>query len=155
MRRSRRLLLSVVAVLALGVLAVVVVALAGGFDRKAIRERVRGGGTHVVSVALVDRSLGFDADPNTITVDRRTHLILNVVNDGKERHDLAAGGRSPRTRMLDPGESQRLDLGTVTHDMHVWCTLPGHKLFGMSLAILVAHTSPGGGQEDRNVSSQL
>ncbi len=40
--------------------------------------------------------------------------------------------------MLDPGESQRLDLGRVTRGVNAWCTLPGHKTFGMTLGIQVA-----------------
>ena len=44
--------------------------------------------------------------------------------------------------MLDPGQSQRLDLGRVTRDVSAWCTLPGHKTFGMTLDIRVALLSP-------------
>jgi uncharacterized cupredoxin-like copper-binding protein len=39
--------------------------------------------------------------------------------------------------MLDPGESQRLDLGRVRADIRALCTLPGHELAGMSLAVQV------------------
>jgi hypothetical protein len=92
-----------------------------------------------VRVALVDTSLGFDVKPNTLIVDRGTHLILDVINNGKERHDLAVEGGATRTRMLAPDESQRLDVGPITDGTHAWCTLRGHKLFGMSLAIHVAH----------------
>ena len=122
---------------AVGALAVAAVALAGLFDRAVTRERIAGGGRKVVRVALVDTSVGFDVKPNTLIVDRGTHLILDVVNDGKERHDLAVKGGPRRTRMLEPGESQRLDLGRITHDTDTWCTVAGHKLFGMSLAIHV------------------
>lgn len=135
---KRALLITITAVVVLGVAAVAAVALTGGFDRPTTRERVAGGGTRTVRVALVDTSLGFDVKPNTLAVDRGTHLILDVVNDGEEKHDLAVEGGSPRTRMLEPGESQRLDLGRITHDSNTWCTLSGHKLFGMSLAIHVA-----------------
>lgn len=135
---KRVLLITITAVVVLGVAAVAAVALTGGFDRPTTRERVAGGDTRTVRVALVDTSLGFDVKPNTLAVDRGTHLILDVVNDGEEKHDLAVEGGSPRTRMLEPGESQRLDLGRITHDSNTWCTLSGHKLFGMSLAIHVA-----------------
>jgi len=140
MRRRRRIVVIVAAsALAAGVAALASLALAGRFDRKTTREHISGGGTKVVRVALVDSSLGFDVKPNTLIVNRGTHLILDVINDGKERHDLALEGGPTRTRMLAPGESQRLDLGRITHDTHAWCTLRGHKFFGMSLATHVAH----------------
>jgi hypothetical protein len=37
--------------------------------------------------------------------------------------------------MLDPGESQRLDLGRVSADIRTLCTLSGHALAGMSLDV--------------------
>ena len=43
--------------------------------------------------------------------------------------------------MLDPGESQRLDLGRVRADIRALCTLPGHELAGMSLEIQVDERS--------------
>jgi nitrite reductase (NO-forming) len=145
MRRRRRLWWIVAGtVAAVGAAAIAAVALAGGLDRPAVRERVAGGGTKVVRVALVDTSLGFDVRPNTLVVDRGTHLVLDVVNDGDERHDLAVEGGAARTRMLAPGESQRLDAGRVTHDTETWCTITGHRLFGMSLAVHVAPAAPAG-----------
>lgn len=138
--RRRSLLIATATVLAVGLAAVAAIALAGGFERKTTPERVSGGGTRVVRVALVDASLGFDVRPNLLTVDRGTHLILDVIDDGKEAHDLAIEGGSVRTRMLDPGRSQRLDLGPMTHDVRTWCTLPGHKLAGMTLDIRIAGT---------------
>jgi nitrite reductase (NO-forming) len=123
-RRRHRLLIAtaVVIVVALGGLAAF--ALAGGFD-KTTTQRVTGGGTKVVRVALVDATVGFDVTPDVVVVDPGTHLVLDVVNDGDDVHDLAVDGGSSRTRMLDPGESQRLDLGRVGADIRALCTLPG------------------------------
>jgi nitrite reductase (NO-forming) len=137
MRLPRRRLLiatAVTVVVALGALAAF--AVAGGFD-KTTTERVTGGGTKVARVALVDATIGFDVTPDVVAVDPGTHLILDVVNDGDEVHDLAVEGGPARTRMLDPGESQRLDLGRVTADTRALCTLPGHELAGMSLDVEV------------------
>jgi hypothetical protein len=134
-KRRHRLLIAtaVVLVVALGLAAF---ALAGGFD-KTTTQRLTGGGTKVVRVALVDATVGFDVTPDVVVVDPGTHLILDVVNDGDDVHDLAVDGGSSRTRMLDPGESQRLDLGRVSADIRALCTLPGHELAGMSLAVQV------------------
>jgi nitrite reductase (NO-forming) len=133
--RHRLLIATAVAlVVALGALAAF--ALAGGFD-KTKTERVSGAGTKVVRVALVDAVVGFDVTPDVVAVDRGTHLILDVVNEGNGVHDLAVDGGASRTRMLEPGESQRLDLGRVSADIQAVCTLSGHELAGMSLDIRV------------------
>ena len=136
MKPRRRLAIgtAVALVVALGALAAF--ALAGGLD-KTTTERVTGGGTEVARVALVDAAVGFDVTPDVVVVDPGTHLILDVVNDGSDVHDLAVDGGSSRTRMLDPGESQRLELGRVTADIQAVCTLSGHELAGMSVDVQV------------------
>lgn len=135
----RSVIITTATVLAVGLSVIVAVGLAGGFH-KTTAERVSGGGTKVVRVALVDATVGFAVTPDVVSVDSGTHLILDVVNHGDEVHDLAVDGGPSRTRMLNPGESRRLDLRTVTHDIHTWCTLPDHKLAGMTLDIRVAGT---------------
>ena len=138
LRRRRWRLLVIAGGIGLAVLATVAVAafaLSGGFDKK-VSERVSGTETQVVRVALVDALVGFDVTPDVLEVDRGTHVVLNVVNEGGEDHDLAVDG-GPRTRMLAPGQSQRLDLGTVTGSRAAWCTLPDHKVAGMTLDIEV------------------
>lgn len=137
MKPSRRfLIIALAAVLAVGLGVVVTVALTGGFDTTTTT-RANGGGTKLVRVALVDATLGFDVTPDAVVVDRGTRLILDVANHGDAVHNLAVDGGSARTRMLDSGASQRLDLGTVTDDIHMWCTLPDHKFAGMTLDIRI------------------
>jgi nitrite reductase (NO-forming) len=137
MKPTRRhvLVVSVVA-LAAALVALGVFALLGGLDRTVIK-RVDGDGTRVVRVALVDAVVGFDVTPDQLLVDRRTHLVLEVVNEGDEVHDLALEA-GPRTNRLDPGQSQRLDLGVTTSSLpELYCTLPGHKSAGMTLDIQI------------------
>jgi hypothetical protein len=100
-----------------------------------VSKRVSGHGTQVVRIALTD----FDVTPGTLVVDRGTHLVLAVVNEGDEVHDLALQHGGLRTRMLEPGESQRLDLGLVTG--RLLCTVPLHKSLGMTLDVRVANTA--------------
>lgn len=133
---DRRLLIATAVALVVAVGALAAFAVAGGFD-KTTTERVTGGGTKVVAVALVDATVGFDVTPDVVAVEPGTHLILDVVNDGDEVHNLAVDGGPSRTRMLDPGESQRLDLGRVTEDIGALCTLSGHELAGMTLDVQV------------------
>jgi nitrite reductase (NO-forming) len=141
-KRPRWRLLALAGVIGLVVLAILGVgafALSGGFD-KTTSERVSGTETQVVRVALVDAAVGFDVTPDVLEVARGTHVVLNVVNEGGEDHDLAVEGGA-MTRTLGPGQSQRLDLGTVVGDRAAWCTLPNHKVAGMTLDIEVVEPS--------------
>jgi nitrite reductase (NO-forming) len=132
-KRRTVLTVSVIAITA-ALVALGAFALFGGLDRT-VTERVHGGKTRVVRVALVDALLGFDVTPDRLVVDRGTHLVLEVVNEGEAVHDLALGD-SRRTKRLDPGESQRLDLGVLTTSVpQLYCTLPGHRLAGMTLDV--------------------
>ena len=136
--RRRRFVIAGVAVAAGAVLigsAVVGLFIAVyGLDTN-VSKRVSGHGTQVVRIALTD----FDVTPGTLVVDRGTHLVLNVVNEGDEVHDLALEDGRLRTRMLEPGESQRLDLGLVAG--RLLCTVPLHKSLGMTLDVRVANAA--------------
>ena len=129
----------VIGLLVLAVLGVGAFTLSGGFDTTT-PERVSGTGTQVVRIALVDAVIGFDVTPDVLEVARGTHVVLNVVNEADEDHDLAVDGGA-KTRTLGPGQSQHLDLGTVVDDRAAVCTLPGHKLAGMTLDIQVIEPS--------------
>jgi hypothetical protein len=102
-------------------------------------QRVSGGGTQAVSIALTE----FDVTPGTLAVDSGTHLVLDVVNRGDQAHDLAVDG-AMRTKKLNAGESQRLDLGLVSDGLHMSCTQSLHEFLGMKLHIQVVqpHGNP-------------
>src|SRR5919198_6310018 len=139
LQRRHVLVLSGIA-LAAALLGLGVFALFGGLDRT-VTKRVSGGGTRVVRVALVDAVVGFDVTPDRLLVDRGTHLVLDVVNEGDELHDLALEDGA-RTKMLDPGQSQRLDLGVITSSLpELYCSPPNHKSAGMSLDIQIEKTT--------------
>lgn len=120
-------------VVALGLVAVVGFALAGGFD-ETMTTRVSGAGVRVVRVALVDRAVGFDVTPDVVEVEAGTHVVLDVANEAAGRHDLAVD-RGPATAVLAPGETERLDLGRVTSDHPARCTIGDHDIAGMTLTI--------------------
>jgi nitrite reductase (NO-forming) len=94
------------------------------------------GAVQVVEVSLVD----MDIRPGVITVPSGTKLHLVVTNKDAMQHDLVFFPDGPGTRMLAPGQSQTLDLGTVTANLSGWCTVPGHKAAGMTLDVRVADT---------------
>ncbi len=132
--RRRSLVISTSAVLAALLLCVAVLGVLSGWFDTARVERVAGGGAETVRIALA----GVEVDPGVLVVDRGTDLSLEVANEDGEVHDLSVDGRSPGTRMLSRGESERIDLGEVTRPIRLWCTVPGHKLAGMKLDVEVA-----------------
>lgn len=84
------------------------------------------------------------ARPSLLTVDAGTTVTLLVNNRGKMAHDLKVNGITG-TEMLAPGRKQTLDLGVVTKDLILWCTVAGHKEAGMVMTIRV---KPVGGSQD-------
>jgi nitrite reductase (NO-forming) len=134
-RWLRRTVLAVVVLVVVGVGVLVALVATYGRDTD-LTERVAAGGTRVVPVTLSD----FDVTPGTLVVARGTHLLLDVSNRGQQVHDLAVAG-GPRTRLLEPGDAQRLDLGVVTGRPDAWCTVEGHKALGMTLDMQVVGPS--------------
>lgn len=141
--------------LALGVVMLVValvVALTGGATGSSADDRavVTAGGTQTVAVTLS----GMHVTPAVIEVAAGTQLVLDVTNADAMRHDLVLE-TGPETPLLMAGESATLDVGVVTAVIAGWCTVPGHKVAGMTLSIVVtgaddgsAGTDPGGTTSD-------
>jgi nitrite reductase (NO-forming) len=130
-RWLRRTVLAVVVMVVVGVGVLVTLLATYGRDTN-VTERVAAGGTRVVPVTLSD----FDVTPGTLVVGRGAHVLLDVSNRGQQVHDLAVAG-GPRTRQLEPGDAQRLDLGVVTGRPDAWCTVESHKALGMTLDVQV------------------
>lgn len=135
MSTSRRLIAALGGLVAVILIGLAVVAFTGGFDTTT-RTRASGTGTQVVRVALVDRTVGFDVTPDVIEVASGTPVILEVVNEADDVHDLAVEG-GLRTAMLGPGDIERIDLGVVTNDFDGHCTIDGHDIAGMTVDIRV------------------
>jgi nitrite reductase (NO-forming) len=90
------------------------------------------GGSRTVSVSI----RGMTLSPNRIEVAKGTSLRLKVTNNDAQRHDLKAeNGRA--TPLLSHGQSHTLDLGKVTDDLQLWCTVPGHRAAGMQMDVVV------------------
>jgi nitrite reductase (NO-forming) len=130
-RRRRRTVIAVVVLVVVGAGVIAGFVATYGLDTNTT-QRVAAGGTRVVPVTLKD----FDVTPGTLVVGRGTRLLLDVVNRGDQVHDLAVAG-GPATRMLGPGDSQRLDLGVATQRLQSWCTVESHKSLGMTLQVRV------------------
>ncbi len=89
--------------------------------------------SRAVTVQLADMRIV----PSRITVPAGTRLVLDVTDVDDMQHDLYIDG-GPRTRLLTHGQRVTLDLGTVTHTLQGWCTVPGHKAAGMTMTITVS-----------------
>ncbi|MEU3979300.1 multicopper oxidase domain-containing protein [Streptomyces sp. NPDC026672] len=91
-----------------------------------------GAAVRTVAVTLANMRIR----PSRISVPVGTALRLKVTNDDAQRHDLKVQD-GPATPLLSRGATRTLDLGPVTEDRQAWCTLPGHRAAGMTMAIVV------------------
>lgn len=89
-------------------------------------------GAQTIEIVLGD----IYVEPNEITIPAGTELTLVVHNEGAMQHDLKLNGEVG-TGMIDPGESETVNLGVFSDSALAWCTVPGHRAAGMELAINV------------------
>lgn len=75
--------------------------------------------------------------PDSVQVTRGNRLEVELVNeDPGMTHDLVLAS-GPRSKRLDPGATQTVDLGVVTADSEGWCSIVGHRQMGMVFAVRV------------------
>jgi nitrite reductase (NO-forming) len=80
--------------------------------------------------------------PNQIEVEAGRPVVLTVTNASASiPHDLKLDGATG-TAMLDPGQSEEIDLGVVSDGAQAWCTVPGHKAAGMVVTFVVKGAAP-------------
>lgn len=129
---SERWLFPITIAIALVILLVLVpvVVLRGGGNSTGAATAVAGDKT--IDVTLADLSIS----PNKIDVAKGTHLFANVTNKGAIQHDFKLDG-TKGTDLLSPGQTQKVDLGTIDKTTQAWCTVPGHKQAGMVMDINV------------------
>lgn len=123
---------SITALLGAGLAAVALVVTLSAHRDDGARSVSVTAGTHTVAVHLADMRIV----PSRITVPAGTRLTLQVTDVDDMRHDLYIDG-GPRTPLLAHGQHATLDLGTVSHTLQGWCTVPGHKAAGMTMTINV------------------
>ncbi len=138
-------------------LLVLALAVAGGVLVDPAGARVRTGASegsvvatgHTTSVRVVAQGMRFT--PNTIEVPTGDRLVIELVNeDPSTTHDLVfANGTG--TRRLDPGATDRLDVGLIGGTLDGWCSVVGHRQMGMVFTV----TSSGGGTLVQNPDHQM
>ena len=84
--------------------------------------------------------------PASVDVRPGQEVTLNVTNKGAIAHDLKVDGTTG-TKMLDPGASETIKLGSFDKSTQAWCTVPGHKEAGMLLDINVKGAAAGADTE--------
>ncbi|WP_306795816.1 multicopper oxidase domain-containing protein [Cellulomonas sp. GbtcB1] len=74
--------------------------------------------------------------PDTVEVPAGDRLVIRVTNADAAVHDLVLANGATSGR-LGPGESADVDAGVVGADLDGWCSVAGHRLMGMTLAVVV------------------
>ncbi|KGN41783.1 multicopper oxidase domain-containing protein [Knoellia aerolata] len=104
----------------------------GGVGRSAAGEVAATGETTTVRV----EARGMRFHPASVTVAAGNRLVIEVVNQDTDVHDLAleSGERSGR---LSPGASGRVEVAVVGRGLDGWCTIAGHRQMGMLFTVVV------------------
>ncbi len=134
-------------ILAVGALLIASAALARGGDGG------EGTGGSVSTVAAAPRLEALEVElgdlfirPGALEVASNTKLELTVKNTGQIPHNLKL--ETSGTRMLNPGESEKVTFGPFSHNVQLICDVPGHAAAGMKLDVKVtgsaAATAAGG-----------
>lgn len=74
--------------------------------------------------------------PDRIEVPAGDRLVLEVTNTDVAVHDLVLDGGATTGR-LAPGSTATVDVGVVGSGLDGWCSVAGHRLMGMTLAVVV------------------
>jgi plastocyanin len=80
----------------------------------------------------------FKISPSTLTVSKDSSLV--VVNSGSVQHNLTitGNGANKATKMLNPGQSETLDLGGLKEGTYsMICSVPGHESAGMKGTLII------------------
>ncbi|MGY6502044.1 MAG: multicopper oxidase domain-containing protein [Acidimicrobiales bacterium] len=90
----------------------------------------------------VDVELGdLYIEPAVVQAEAGQPLVVTVTNAGVMPHDLALES-GEATAMLDPGESEVLEVAGLSASTLGWCTVAGHREGGMEMTIEVSGADP-------------
>jgi len=95
------------------------------------------GATDALRVELSE----FNIEPAELNAEADAPVVIDVQNTGAAVHNLSVSGQGA-TEMLDPGESAKLDLGTLPAGTYeLACDVTGHKESGMKGRLVVGDGS--------------
>ncbi len=109
-------------------------------------EAAAGGGSSAEPKTVQVRLSDLDISPASISVQAGQEVVLEVTNEGAMAHDIKVEGTTG-TKMLDPGASETVSIGSFDASTEAWCTVPGHKQAGMVMAIEVTGAPADGGAQ--------
>ncbi len=73
--------------------------------------------------------------PKSVEVAANTTLEITVKNNGAIPHNLKQG--TAGTKLLNPGETEKVKFGPFTKDTQLLCDVPGHAAAGMTMDVKV------------------
>ncbi len=95
---------------------------------------------------------GMAFNPSTIELPAGNELVVTLVNNGDQRHDLVlATGAS--LEQVAPGEQVTGSLGVITESTDGWCSLTGHRQMGMVLTVTVTGSASSTESSDADVDA--
>jgi nitrite reductase (NO-forming) len=74
--------------------------------------------------------------PNGVEIPTGSPLVVHFANEGASAHVFATED-DPGTGMVDPGETETVELGPFQASTVAFCTVPGHREAGMEFDITV------------------
>jgi manganese oxidase len=102
-------------------------------DSSAAGGESESGGVTEVDVTLNEWKIG-----PIMTEIPAGEVVLNVINDGTMVHNLSIPALGVKTADLQPGESEKLELGTVVDGQYdMLCEIAGHAASGMTAVLMV------------------
>lgn len=122
---------------ALSVLALIMAA-SGMQDSQPAPSTVSATGETTIQVAAVGH-MAFE--PAQLSVPRGHNVVVEFNNADTQAHDLKFDNGAHSGR-VQPGETVRFELGTVTTDLEGWCTIAGHRQQGMVMHLHVEGDGP-------------
>lgn len=90
------------------------------------------GDTVEADVSMVDIAY----EPESASVPSGGSLVVNLTNEGELEHDFELEDGSG-AGMVQPGESETVELGPFNESTVAFCTVPGHREAGMEFEINV------------------
>jgi FtsP/CotA-like multicopper oxidase with cupredoxin domain len=148
MRKNESLLVSFVAA-GLAILGLLVASIALGTKNSGGSAASGGGEGSVIDVTLKEFSIipaHLMAPPGP--------LKIRVTNSGAMAHDFEVAG-FPKTRLLNPGESETLDLGNLSSgSFTITCTVPGHAASGMVADLMIQPGVVAGGTQMETMTNE-
>ncbi|MDI3314283.1 MAG: multicopper oxidase domain-containing protein [Mycobacterium sp.] len=106
---------------------------------------------HTTAVSV--RIKGMRFVPDTVEVPAGDRLLISIVNDGTDQHDLVLANGA-RTGRIAPGQTAVLDAGVIGANLDGWCAVAGHRQLGMTFSVRVTGATGPTGRPGRSDPGQ-